>query len=120
MKVTVSAHAFDSVLNTNNDQIDRCPPLTIYQGNVSDHTEVAHLDKLIKYNSVRTAFGLASLSPGIEFANTQFHDSISIRKLILLHDCTIGDVFLIDSYMTGPQRMTFHGAQFPKVLKRTA
>jgi hypothetical protein len=119
-KVTVPAHAFDSVLNKNNDQIDCCPHLTIYQGNGKDHTKVAHLDQLIKYNGVRADIGLASLSLGVEFANTAFHDGINIRKLIRLRDCRIGDVFLIDSYMTGPQKMTFHGARFAKASRRTA
>ena len=79
------------------------------------HTEVAHLDQLIKFNNVRTDIGLASIVNGIKFKNQTFHDNITIRKMIRLDDCDINDVFLVDSYITGPQKLDLYGIRYPRI-----
>jgi len=63
-------------------------------------------------NGERTDIGLESIAPKLEFENKTFHNDIKIRKLIRLHECKLNDTFLIDSYITGPQKLLLHGIRY--------
>jgi hypothetical protein len=112
-KVTLPAHAYDCVLMPQNDSLTSLPPLAVFQGNEKHRSEVARLDELVRFNDVRTDIGLASIKPEVHFENQTFHDDISIRKLIRLEECQIRDLFLIDSYITGPQKLFLDGIRYP-------
>jgi hypothetical protein len=108
-KVTLSAHAYDDVLMPKDDDLSGSLPLKLFQGNEKHSSEVAVLDELVQFNGVRTDIGLASIAPKLEFENKTFQNDIKIRKLMRLRECRLNDIFLIDSYITGPQKLTLHG-----------
>lgn len=111
-KVTLAAHAYDDVLMAKDDDLSGSLPLNLFQGNEKHSSEVAVLDELVQFNGVRTDIGLASIAPKLEFENKTFQNDIKIRKLMRLHECHPHDIFLIDSYITGPQKLMLNGIRW--------
>lgn len=113
VKVTVPIHAYNSVLGHQRDDFSGLPPLLLFQGNEKQHSEVARLNETINFQGVRTDIGLASIKPELEHGNRTFHDNIIVQKLIRIEECSNRDMFLIDSYITGVQRLLLDGTRYP-------
>jgi hypothetical protein len=109
-RLTVSYHCWESLVPKNPDMFGSPSACRIIQGDPG--TEVGFMHERIK----KTDVALAKLLPSIEFRNEFMEIDARPKRLLPLRQIRIGDEFLIDSFVTGRQRLGCVGLRLP--LKR--
>lgn len=117
-KLTVAAHAFDEEFKEQGDKLGNEDRFILYQGNhKAQFTKVGNVDEVISANGEYTDIALASLASNINFSNELFYSfkdqKIVPQTFLSLNDCKFLDKFMIESCMTGFQKLVVHGLRFP-------
>jgi hypothetical protein len=109
-RLTVSYHCWEPLIQKNPDMFGSPSACKVIQGDPG--TEVGFVHERIKATDV----ALAKLLPSIEFRNEFMEIDARPKRLLPLKQIRVADEFLIDSFVTGKQRLKCVGVRFP--LKR--
>ena len=115
-RLTVSYHCWEPLVTKNPEKfgsadIEFCK---ILQGEPG--TNVGFVHERIR----NTDIALAKLLPSVQFQNAFMEIEAQVKRLLPSSEISIGDEFLIDSFVTGKQRLRCLGSRFRLARKANA
>ena len=113
-RLTVSYHCWEPLIQKNPDMFGSSKACTVIQGDPG--TEVGFVHERIKTTDV----SLAKLLPSVEFRNEFMEIDARPKRLLPSKQIQTADEFMIDSFVTGKQRLKCVGVRFPLERRENA
>jgi hypothetical protein len=109
-RLTTAIHCWDTELDTKPEKFGDSKYFTLTQG----QTLIGHLTERIG----TTDIGLATLKKDITFSNRFLDIPTSAKSLLVFKDIKLNDQFIVDSFVTGTQKLICLGCIVQKADRR--